>query len=108
MTAPTISPRAQAMSEKQWQSFIVQFATLNGWWHHHEFDSRRSTEGWPDLTLIRAPELLFVECKTHNGKVTAEQGRVHELLEACNQEIHVWRPQHEPEVIARLKRRTRA
>lgn len=93
------------ISEKAWQAFVVECAQLNDWWVHHHFDSRRSEPGWPDLVLIRPPELLIVELKREGGKVTAAQGRVLTMLEQCHVDVAVWRPVDEPEVLERLRRR---
>lgn len=93
---------ARAMSEKDWQALIVSFARAHGWWVFHPHDSRRSEPGWPDLTLIRGRELIFVEVKKHNGKVSPEQANVIEMLEETGAEVHVWWPKDEPEVRARL------
>jgi len=50
-----------------------------GWLCFHTHDSRRSEPGFPDLVLCRPPNahgpgrLLFLECKSSTGKLTAEQ-----------------------------------
>src|SRR5262252_4192229 len=54
-------------------------ARRHGWLCYHTHDSRRSEAGFPDLVLCRPPSahgpgrLLFLECKTSTGQVTAEQ-----------------------------------
>lgn len=93
------------LSEKQWQSLIVQHAALHGWWSHHHHDSRRSEPGWPDLVLLRDGEALFIEVKKEDGKVTPEQGFVLDLLESAGCEVGVWRPSDEERAFARLSRR---
>lgn len=35
------------LSERQFMSQVVRYAELLGWRCHHQFDSRRSREGWP-------------------------------------------------------------
>lgn len=102
----TAAARARfLLSERDWQRLVVDFATLHGWWTYHTNNSLRSNPGWPDLVLARPGEVLFVELKREDGKVTAAQGRVLELLESAGCETHVWRPSHEREVFARLARR---
>lgn len=96
---------ALAMTEKAWQGNVVTVARLNGWWVHHHHDSRRSEPGFPDLVLLRPPELLMVELKTDRGRVTPEQRKVLDMLEACGVEAHVWRPADERDVFARLARK---
>lgn len=93
------------LTEKQWQQLVVDFARMHQWWTHHEFDSRRSSEGWPDLVLLRDGEALFVELKREDGKVTAAQAYVLDLLESAGCEVAVWRPSDEAKAFARLSRR---
>lgn len=95
---------ARLMSEKQWQALVLSFAAAHGWWAYHPFDSRRSSSGWPDLTLVRGGELVFMELKKHNGKVSDDQARVITMLEEAGQEVHVCRPQDEAAVFERLAR----
>jgi len=60
--------------------------------------------GWPDLTLARPPELLFAELKAPRGRLSPAQERWIELLRACGQEVHVWRPADFDAIHGRLKR----
>jgi len=60
-------------SEKEWQSTVLDLATLGGWRSYHTFDSRRSAAGFPDLVLVRPPELIFAELKAEKGRTTPEQ-----------------------------------
>jgi hypothetical protein len=104
MTSARLRAR-HLLSEKDWQRLVVDAAKAFGWWHYHPHDSRHSQAGWPDLVLMRPPEVMFVELKRQDGKVTALQGAVLADLEACGLECHVWRPSDEPDVLARLRRR---
>ena len=62
------------MSEKEFQSQIVQLARLQGWLVYHTFDSRRSEPGFPDLVLAHEEGgVLFREIKTDTGKTTGAQ-----------------------------------
>lgn len=97
----------QLITEADWQTLIIDYARLHGWWVHHVFDSRRSPEGWPDLVLIRPPELIIAELKRQTGKLTPAQARVLTMLEQCGIEVHVWRPSDEPAVFTRLARTPR-
>lgn len=94
-----------ALTEKAWQAQVIELATLYGWEHYHPFTSIRSTPGWPDLTLIRPPELLFAELKTDRGRLTAAQRHWIAMLVACDMEVHVWRPADFRDVHDRLRRR---
>lgn len=93
------------MSERDWQQLVVDYARLHGWWTYHTLNAIGSEPGWPDLVLARTGEVLFVELKREDGKVTAAQARVLELLESAGCEVHIWRPSAETEAFARLSRR---
>jgi len=83
---------------------VIELATLYQWAHFHPYEMRSSDPGWPDLTLARAPELLFAELKTERGRLTRAQAWWIELLRSCGQEVHVWRPSDFEAVHERLKR----
>lgn len=95
---------ARAMTEKQWQAFVIEFAQLHGWIAFHQFDSRRGEPGWPDLALIRPGELVFAELKREGGRLTVQQACVLGLLHEAGQECHIWYPHDEAEVRERLGR----
>jgi hypothetical protein len=91
-------------SETEFQGRILDLATLYGWTlRYHTYDSRRSTSGWPDLVLIRPPELLFVEVKREDGQVTPSQLEFITALRACGQDVRLWRPSDWDEIVERLK-----
>lgn len=60
-------------SEKQFMAQVLQLARLCGWRAFHDFDSRRSAPGLPDLLLVRRGVLLFRELKVGSNQPTAEQ-----------------------------------
>lgn len=90
------------LNEKEWQGLVVQFARLHGWAVMHHLDSRGTEAGWPDLVLIRPPELLIVELKSERGKVSTAQQSWLDALGACGIETGIWRPRDEKSVFARL------
>lgn len=94
--------------EAEWQSEVIRLATIGGWRHHHQFNARRSAKGWPDLTLVRPPELVIAELKTERGRVSEEQKVWLADLSACGVEVYVWRPRDLEEVSARLVKAARA
>jgi hypothetical protein len=72
----------RAGSEAQFQQRVEQLAAYYGWRHFHAPDNRpggkagrlqRVAPGFPDLVLIRPPELIFAELKTDTGRVRSEQ-----------------------------------
>ncbi len=79
---------ARSMSERELQGHVVSAAVALGWLCYHTYDSRRSAEGFPDLTLARRGQVLFVELKAERGKCTDAQLRwLGQLPNA-----RVWRP----------------
>jgi hypothetical protein len=91
------------ISEKAWQASVVSLAHYYRWNHYAAFDSRRSPEGWPDLTLWRPPHLIFRECKSETGRLTPKQRAVLDQLAACGQDVGVWRPSDWDEVRRTLR-----
>lgn len=90
------------MTEKQWQAQVIELARLYQWWIFHPFDSRKSSHGWPDLTLIRPPEFVLAELKTEKGRLSTAQTDVIERLRACGLDVAVWRPSDFDHVHERL------
>lgn len=91
------------VSERALQDAIIQVAKLNRWLVYHTHDSRHSAAGFPDLVLIRAPAVLFIELKSQAGKLTAEQARWLEELNDSGLTAVVWRPSDLDTAIARLQ-----
>jgi type IV secretory pathway protease TraF len=108
------------MNEKTFQTTVIDLAAAGRWMHYHTFDSRRSTPGFPDLVLVRPPELLFVELKTDRGVLSPHQ---HSWIDALREvtaavvanvgvaaagvscprvEVHVWRPADLDDIERRL------
>lgn len=70
------------VSEREFQAAVVEVARLAGWRVHHCRPARTATgwrtpiegdAGYPDLTLVRDGQLLFLELKTTRGRVRPEQ-----------------------------------
>ena len=81
------------VTEAAWQQTVVDLAELTGWWVYHNPDSRRSQPGFPDLVLIRAPRVMFLELKRETGRLSTAQREVLAELEVCpGVEVHVARP----------------
>lgn len=102
--APKKAGPALAMSEKDLQAGVMTLAKLYGWTTNHVrrtiggskqgWVTSTTLVGWPDLTLIRPPRLLFVELKGPTGKLTAEQEEVLHLLSLCpGVETYAWWPE---------------
>lgn len=100
----------RALREAEFQALVREEAEIQGWLVHCVYDSRRSPEGWPDLTLVRAwvpdhdnsplalagmfrARMIVAELKTERGKVTGKQRLWLEALKRVgNIEVYVWRP----------------
>jgi hypothetical protein len=100
-------PVAFRQSERDWQATVLQYAALRGWRAFHDNATNaprrcsgcgairhlpRNAPGWPDLVLVRRPDVLFVELKSDAGKVDHDQQRWIDDLRACGQRVYVWRP----------------
>ncbi len=81
-------------SEREFQRQVLQLARLSGWLVYHTHDSRRSTPGFPDLVLVRAPRLVFAELKSEKGRIRPEQSVWLEAFSGCvvAPESYLWRP----------------
>lgn len=109
----------RSVTEKDLQARVMDVARLYGWRVAHFHDSRRQVKpgvfvgdrdaaGFPDLVLVRPPELLVVELKREIGKVTDEQNAWLGALASCGVEVLVVRPSTERELVVRLSQRTRS
>jgi hypothetical protein len=112
------------LRENAFQTQVLNLAAFYGWRAYHTHDSRRSQPGFPDLVLVRPPEILFVELKGARTRVQPEQrewlamlsdvaaetratvdaaaAAGHHTLLAT--EAHLWRPDDFDELHARLAR----
>lgn len=104
------------LSEKQYQKMITDLATLYGWKWVHFSDSRavnkrgqafgdKQSAGWPDLFLIRPPEIVVIECKKELGGDPREnQQEWLDLFTACGIDAYCSRPSTFEVVQERLTR----
>lgn len=92
-------------SEAHFQTQVENLASLYGWTlQYHTRDSRRSQPGFPDLVLVRTPEILFWELKGEKTRVRPEQKVWIAALMACGLEAAILRPADWDEINARLSR----
>lgn len=81
------------MSESEFQAQVVQLFRLRGWLVYHTHDSRRSTPGYPDLTLVsKSGHVVFAELKTERNKPTGTQLMWLDRLRKGGAEAYLWRP----------------
>lgn len=96
---------ARRSEEGDFQGAVLDLAAAHGWtYRYHTFDSRRSTAGFPDLVLMRPPELLVVELKAEKGRTSREQEAWLEAFRACGVTAFVWRPSDWKIIEAALRR----
>lgn len=80
------------ISEKDFQKQVLDLARIFGWRAYHPFLSKWSERGFPDLTLVRPPRLVFAELKAEKGRVSEAQAEWVSLLRETPAEMYVWRP----------------
>lgn len=91
-----------ALTEKDLQSLVLDVARVAGYRHYHTHDSRRSPHGFPDLVLVGRGRIMFVELKSEAGKLSDQQQRWIEDLQAAGAEVYVWRPRDWPTIVRTL------
>lgn len=106
--------RWRSMTERQWQSWVIDLARAYGWKVWHFSDSRRQIRpgvfvgdrdaaGFPDLVLAHPRGgLLFRELKREGQNPTPVQVESMAILRAAGCDVAVWRPSDEAAVERRL------
>jgi hypothetical protein len=96
--------KPSAPGEAAFQACVLEVAKLTGWKTLHIRPARRADgswrtpiggdgKGWPDLTLVRPPRLIFCELKSERGKLRSEQRGWLDVLRLLPQaEVHLWTP----------------
>jgi hypothetical protein len=98
--------RLRAISEEDWRATVEQIAALHRWLAYHppragirrNGSVRTTTPGFPDLTLVRGPRLVFVELKAETGRTSEAQDAWLAALAAASTEVYVFRPSDLDEV----------
>lgn len=92
------------VSERQLEDVIVELAKMNGWLVMHTRAAQKADGSWytpltghagyPDLTLVRPPRVIFAELKSRRGRVDQEQKNWLDRLSMCSMavETYLWRP----------------
>ena len=91
---------------------VMELARATGWTVAHFHDSRRQVgevtyigdkdaKGFPDLVMVRASDLIFVELKSEKGQLTPAQ-KVWVMALNRATDCYVWRPRDWPEIERRL------
>ena len=101
-------------SEREFQKAIIEYAELKGWMVYAVIDRRnyakRTSKGFPDLTLVRYGRLVFAELKSSTGKLSFDQEKwIKALTFAGKQmltrkfEVYVWWPKDYDDILEILK-----
>ena len=105
----------QTAEEKALLKSIIEEAEWQGWRAYHATDSRLNTiygetgEGFPDLVLIRPPDLLIVETKAESGQPEpAQLIWLGAFMQVTRIHVQVWRPRDQAEISRVLARRPEA
>ena len=88
------------LDESTFQKHVVGYATKRGW----KINKNTIAEppGFPDLMLVKEPQIIFAELKTERGKVSLEQWKWLWDLTDSGQEAYVWRPSDFRFILERL------
>lgn len=93
-----LAAQANAMTEKQLQSAVMDTLRKFGWKTYHTFDSRKSAAGFPDIIALRGDRGIAIELKRekHNTKKErlAEQMRWLHAFDEAGFESALWQPTH--------------
>ena len=95
--------RLVSITESDYMQTIIEAARVWGWLVYHAQNSLHSEPGFPDLVLVRPPQVLFVEVKGKLGRLrSGYQGATRWMpgqdewltaLRACKDvKADVWRP----------------
>jgi hypothetical protein len=88
-------PRAALMSEAELMESIRVIVRDLGLLAYHAHDARKSWgPGFPDLVVTGRAGVLFRECKTESGSLSAEQRSWGQALQATGARWGIWRPRH--------------
>ena len=106
-TAAPGAAKLPRQAEKDWQATVLAYARLMGWrvWHDVATNTPRrcgscgavrqtprNVAGWPDLVLIRRPDIVFAELKRDGEHPSPEQQAWIDELRACGMRVYVWTP----------------
>jgi hypothetical protein len=103
------------VTEREFQSSVIDFARACGWRVFHVHDSRRQVApgrfvgdrdaaGFPDLVLVREGRLLFAELKSPEGRLSQSQRQWLQALDMTGAEVAIWRPDEWPAIETTLRR----
>lgn len=103
-------------NEDHFTNSVRKAAQTLGWKVYHPFSKvlysvkkkkspgLRVTPGYPDLTLVKPPRVIFAELKMPKGYPTKAQKEWGALLEACpGVSYYLWKPKDWDEILSVLQ-----
>jgi len=82
------------ITEKDFRQQVVDLARILGYMAYFSWTSIHSPRGFPDLVLCNPEQkrIIYAELKSEKGKPTEKQVEWLNALDACGQEVYLWRP----------------
>ena len=77
--------------ESDFQRAVIHESIDRKWQHHHQYDSRRSISGYPDLILFRE-RVVWMELKVQNRKLKPAQKEWRNFILSAGGEWYVFWP----------------
>ena len=90
------------LTERAFSQQVCDLARLYGWLVYRTWNSIHSPAGYPDLTLVRPPRVVFAELKVGRGKLSPSQEVWRDSLLAAGQDWRLWRPEQMEEIVQEL------
>jgi len=107
-----MATEGKTIREDEFQRLVMVLAERNGWMTCHVrraimSDGRMltatSSPGFPDLTLCRPPQLVFLELKAERGRTSPEQTRWIRSVQGCDGvEAYIVKPSDWREILGLL------
>ncbi len=80
------------MTERELLDVVRDACRWGGLLTFHTYDSRRSEPGFPDVVVVGPSGVIFRELKSERGRLTPDQVRWLDRLNAAGANAAVWRP----------------
>jgi len=95
------------VTERDLREQIRTLCKLFGWKMYFSWTSIHSPRGFPDLVLANPEQkrVIYAELKSEKGAVTPDQQAWLDTLEACRQEVYLWRPRDIERIADTLRHR---
>lgn len=98
------------VTERDLREQVRDLCKIYHWRFLFTWTSIHSPKGMLDLLLINKEQerVIFAELKSERGKMTPEQQETFDELDACGQEVYLWRPADIENIARLLKQETGA